>query len=345
MRPNYKKYIFLGSCLAAALAGWAQQTGQPAGFEIISRTSLAGEKGGRLGLSASRQEASFSLQSQQGNAVYRVQTNGSGAVIPALSNIEIAAHADRVLVYGDSLERHVAYDLFLSLYTGHGQPVKSLGHVAVLPWVVQLTQQGSVVVAGNTGKDTSRLTNFLRLYDKQGNRLWERPLPAHVPNDVFSSADGRYIAVVLYDPIKSAVSIRYYDGKGTLLYTHADAPSISGIEFLSSGKVVINSGNVWDLYDLTAGYKYLQSGELPGVAVGKYPVTAHPSKDIFFIVATDGAKKGGYTLQAYDGKGGLLARGAFAGEPYWQSYRLAEVGTDGIVRFITDKEIITLRMK
>lgn len=343
MNTNYKHLIF--GCCSLLWALCLQAQVKPAPFEILSRSAVNGNKAGRLGLSANRQEAGFSLEKQQGKPVYTLQANGAAASIPALGNIELAAKADRVLVYGDSIERHVAFDLYLSLYNTQGGLIRSFGKVAVQPYAVMLTQQGSVVVAGNSGKAPGKLTNFLALYDRQGNKTWEKPLPTQVPNHIYSAPDNRYIVVGLYEPATRKSSLQYYNGQGSLIRTHSNSPSISGIEFLSSGKVVLCSGNTWYLYDLAAGYKLLASGVLPGTAVGRFPVSAYPGKDIFFIVTTNESVKSGYSLQAYDDKGTMLAQGTFDGSPYWQSYRLAEVGEDGTVRLMTDQEIITLKMK
>ncbi len=90
--------------------------------------------------------------------------------------------------------------------------------------------------------------------------------------------------------------------------------------FSPSGKLVISDGRSWSLYDASKGFQLLHKGSLPGNAIGKFPVTAHPSRDIFFILIADAAAKG-VRLQAFDAqKGTLLAQGSFQGKSYLASF-------------------------
>lgn len=348
MIHTYNKHRLLCCCsMLTVLCSIAQvKDRQVPAFEIISRSSIAAGKAGRLGLSTGNNTADFMAERKQGQPMYSVRTAEGQVSIPALSDIDYAPGGNRILVYGDSTDRHTNIDLYASLYTGGGALIRSLGKLATAPYSITLTRKGAVIVAGNSGKDPGKLDVSLSFYDAQGNRLWQAALPAHTPGNIYSAPDNQYIALALYDSEKRSNSIRYYDASGRLLFTDNNGAGVSGIEFLPSGKAVVCSGNTWYLYDLKAGYKWVSAGTLPGVGLGRYPVSAHPSKDIFFIAASNEGAKAGYTLQAYDGATGtLLAQSSFEGKPSWQPYRLAEVAADGTVRFITDREIVTLRMK
>lgn len=345
MKKRYNKRYWL--CFGGLLAGLytvAQVKDKVPAFEIINKvTTAAGGKAGRLGLSAGNNNVTFRMEHQQGKPVYHVQTNGTPVKIPALTDILYVKKADRILVYGDSTYTHTLTDVYANLYAGNGTLIKSLGKLAVRPFTVTLSDKGSLAIAGNRGDDKTKLSMFLSLYDPAGNKLWQTDVPAAIPTGVFVSPDNRYTALVLYSQEKGSSSIRYYNGSGGLLFTEDRHRSVAAVEFLPSGKAVVCAGDNWYVYDVAAGNKLLHSGTLPGKAAGKYPVAAHPSKDIFFIVSTHAA---GYSVQGFDGlTGTMLAQSVFEGQLSWQPYRMAEAGDDGTVRVVTEKEILTLRMK
>jgi hypothetical protein len=168
-------------------------------------------------------------------------------------------------------------------------------------------------------------------------------LPAGRASRVFVSPDNKYIAVVHFNNKKYLSSTLVYDGSGRLLQTLPH--NADGVDFLSSGKLVISDGRNWSLYDPSKGFQLLHKGSLPGNAIGKFPVTAHPSRDIFFILTADATVKG-VRLQAFDAqKGTLLAQGSFQGKATWQAYRQVEVNRAGSIQLTTGDEVITLGMK
>ncbi|MBE7173167.1 MAG: hypothetical protein INR73_21515 [Williamsia sp.] len=317
------------------------------GFEIISRTPMA-EKANTLGVTAGNAPATFRMADKNGKVQYSIVSNGDGGIsVDALSYIEYAQKANRYVVYGDSSRVHVVSKAYVNFYTGDGKLLKALGLIATWPFTAALSESGFFAIAGNKNPAGTAPSMALSLYDANGNKQWEASLPNEIPTRVFIAEDGMYTAVALFDSDKRTGSVRYYNNKGALVFTDREHSSASGIEFLPSGKAVLAVGNGWFLYDLSGGYKLLASGKLPGNTVGKYPVSAHPSRNLFLILTTSGSPTNtGYRLQAFDSnKGTLLADGSFEGEPSWQPFRLAEVAADGNIRLITSREVIQLKMK
>jgi hypothetical protein len=341
---NSKCYWLCFSSLLTSLLVTAQVKDQPAqGFEIISRQSIAGNKTGRIVLAGGNITAGYTTETRDGKAMYNVQADGMQASVPALSSMELAANAGRIWVYGDSVNRHVVENIYANVYSGSGALVKSLGKIGQQPYTVAIAGNGALAFAGHSGKDSGKLPLILSMYDLNGNRLWQNSLPDALPTRIFLAPDSRHTAVVLYTSHVNRSRIQFYDASGKLLFTHHG--STTGLEFLSSNKVVICNGNVWAVYDLSAGFKQLLTGSLPGTTIGRYPVVAHPSKDIFFVLTVNGTGKG-ISLQGYDaGTGAMLAQSGFEGKGYWQPYRLVEVVRDGNLQLRTETEVITLRMQ
>ncbi len=261
-----------------------------------------------------------------------------------LSYTARAKKADRLVSFGDSTYKHVVDKAYVKFHTGTGAPIKSLGLVARHPFAATLTENGTFTIAGNKGAAGSAPAMFVASYDKNGNKKWEQNIPTQVPTKVYSSEDDKYTALVLFNPDNVRGSIQYYDARGKLLFTDNLHSGISGIEFLSGDKVVVATGRLWYLYSMS-GYKLLASGALKGNTVGQYPITAHPSRDVFTVVSVAGPKTG-LRLQAFNGTtGALLAESVFPGEPYWQPYRLAEIAADGTIQLTTPLEVLTLRLK
>lgn len=334
--------------ILARFPAQAQISGSSAAaFDIISRTPVA-EKENTLGVASNNAITSFRLARRNGKSQYSIASGGGGNIsVDALSYIEYAPKANLYVVYGDSSQRHVVTKAYVNFYTGNGKLLKALGLVATWPFAAALSETGLFTMAGNKNQAGSNMSIALSQYDANGNKRWETSLPSAIPTKVFNAANGKYTAVVLFDSEKRSGSIQYYDAKGALVFTDTEHTSVSGIEFLPSGKVVVSIGSIWFLHDLAADYKLLASGKLPGNTVGKYPISAHPSRNVFFIVTASGSASGtGYRLQAFNGdNGALLAEGSFDGEPSWQSYRLAEVAADGTIRLLTSREVIKLKMK
>ncbi len=334
---------YCGLLLVGLLSAAGVVAQQVPGFQVLSRQPLAADKGGRMALSAGTQVVTIKDEKREGKQFYRVEGNGVQAMVPALTYVEAPAGSGRVWVYGDSAWRHVVDNVYANVYSNTGGLIKSVGKLGRQPYAIGIANNGSLAFAGNSGKDTSKLDLILALYDFNGNRQWQVNLPEGRASRVFVSPDNKYIAVVHFNNKKYLSSTLVYDGSGRLLQTLAQ--NADGVDFLPSGKLVISDGRSWSLYDASKGFQLLHKGSLPGNAIGKFPVTSHPSRDIFFIVTADAAAKG-VRLQAFDAqKGTLLAQGSFQGKSTWQAYRQVTVNSAGSIQLTTGDEVITLGMK
>ncbi|AXY74904.1 hypothetical protein D3H65_13300 [Paraflavitalea soli] len=338
---NIIRYCVL--LLAGLLSAAGVVAQQVPGFQVLGRQPLAADKGGRIALSAGTDAVTISNEVRAGKQFYRVEGNGVQATVPALTYVETPAGSGRIWVYGDSAGRHIVDNVYASVYSNTGTLVRSVGKLGRQPYAVATANNGSLVFAGNSGKDTGRINLILALYDFNGNRTWQVNLPEGRASRVFISPDNKYIAVVHFNNKKYLSSTLVYDGSGRLVQTLPH--NADGVDFLSSGKLVISDGRSWFLYDGAKGFQLLHQGSLPGNAIGKFPVTSHPSRDIFFIMTADAAVKG-VRLQAFDAQQGtLLAQGSFKGKDTWQPYRQVAVNNAGSIQLTTGDEVITLGMK
>jgi hypothetical protein len=316
---------------------------QVAAFEVISRQPLTGNKSGRVALSGDANGASIVGENRQGKLFYRVEGNGVQGTVPALTHVEVAPNGSRIWVYGDSARRHVVDNVYASVYSSTGSLIKTVGKLGNQPYASAIANNGSLVFAGNPRRDGDRLIMELALYDGNGNGQWRVSLPEGRVSQVFVSADCKYIAAVHFNNQTYVSSTLVYDGGGRLLQTLPH--NADGVDFLSSGKLILSDGRGWFLYDLRNNFRLLHRGTLPDNALGKFPVTAHPSRDIFYVLSADAAAKG-VRLQAYDGQTGrLLAQGSFRGKDSWQPYRQVALAREGSIRLMTGEEVITLGMK
>jgi hypothetical protein len=327
----------------AGLLSTAQVKQQPVpGFEIISRQSLSADKGGRFGLPTGNNALTVTGETNEGSLLYHVEGKGIQARVPALSQVDVAGSGGRIWVYGDSLYRHSATNAYAYVYSSTGALIRSLGLLGTKPYVAAVADNGSMAFAGNTGK-AGQPSYTLSLYDENGNKRWSTGLPVAFPSELFLSDDHQYVAVSMFFPEEYTAKVLVYDGTGRLLYTHRG--NSSGIAFLPSRKMVICNGNSWAIYDMSNSFRQLHAGSLPGVTVGRFPVIAHPSADIFFILSL-GASAKQVSLQAYDARtGSLLAQGAFEGKGYRQPYRQLETMKDGSIQLRTESEVVTVKMK
>lgn len=334
-----------GALLMVLGAAAQEKAPQPPGFSVIGRQPVQGAIGNRLLVSGGNNAVAAQLENRDGRPWYQVQAPGINTVVPALSSIEVSGNHSRIWCFGDSMATHLVQHAYATVYTAAGIPVRSLGKIGSRPFAAAVTYNGSLVFAGRNPADSGGRSCMLALYGADGNRQWQKLLPA-TPVEVFPSADLRYIAVLLYDDKNGRNLVQYYTGTGQLLHTDNSGRSVAAIEFLPSGKAVIAAGDGWRLVDLTKGFKIVMDGRIKGNALGRYPITAHPSKDIFFLVSAAAQVKKAYALQAIDaGTGKLLARSVFEGDPYWVSHRLATIGRDEVIRLQTDREIISLQMQ
>lgn len=316
-------------------------------FEVINRRPLNDEQTGVIGM-ANNNPVMYKFQNQKGKPQYSIATQNGTVSLDALSNVEYASKADRIVVFGDSLDKHIAANAYANIYSGRGALVRSLGLVAKWPFIATLSESGSFVIAGNKNNPGEIPAMYLVSFDRNGNKNWETNIPTQTPANIFTSYDGKYIALVLYDSKRLSGSIQYYDASGALLFTDANNTSVSNIEFLPSEKVVISRGNMWNLYDLNKQYSLIASGVLRGNVVGKYPVSVYPGKSAFIIVSSDESCKTNncYSVQQFSSMDGtLLAQSELQGKMQWQPYRQTEVVADGTIRLIMSQEIVTLKMK
>jgi hypothetical protein len=334
---------YCGLVLGWLLSAASVVAQQAPGFQILGRQALTADKGGKIALSAGTQGVTIMGETREGQQYYRVEGNGVQATVPALTYVEAPAGSGKVWVYGDSAWRHTVDNVYASVFSNTGMLIRSVGKLGRQPFSIATAGNGSLVFAGNSGRDNSKLLMILALYDGNGNRKWQVDLPEGRASRVFVSADNKYIAVVHFNHDKFISSTLVYDGGGRLLRTLPH--NADGVDFLSSGKLVISDGATWALYDASKGFQFLHKGSLPGNAIGKFPVTAHPSRDLFFILTANSAGKG-VRLQAFDGQTGkVLAEGCFPARGVWQAYRQVEADKAGNIRLTTETEVITLGMK
>lgn len=331
-------------CCGLVLAGllpMAQVKPVP-GFEIISRQPMATGEAGRLAINASSNVVRVKPDTSAGKRVYRIEGKGIKAMVPALSQADVATAGGRIWVYGDSAFRHSAPFAYASVYNASGSLIRSLGLLGKKPYVAAVADNGSMAFAGNTAKDGPPVYT-LSLYDLNGNKRWSATLPGAWPTEVFIAPDHQYIAVSIFFPEEYTSKLLVYDATGRLLHTLRS--SVSGVAFLSSKKMVVTTSQAWIIYDMSAGFRQVQAEALPGVTVGRFPVIAHPSADIFFTLSLSASKQQ-VSLQAYDARtGALLSQGEFASKGYLQPYRQLEIGKDGNIQLSTESEVVTLRMK
>jgi hypothetical protein len=316
------------------------------GFEVVSRQPLNTSSKQLLGVSSDKKMTTFQLKGKPEKPQYEIQSNGTTRTVAALSHILFAAKAARIVTYGDSLHRHVVRDAFVNIYSGDGKLIKSLGKVVSHPFVGTLSDNGSFFIAGNRSKTEGQAAMALTCFDQNGNKKWEQQLPNQAPSLLYSDPQGKYIALVLYNPETISSSIHYYSASGALLFTENKHSSVSGIEFLAHDKVVVTTGSSWYLYGLAGGYKLLHSGALKGNTIGQFPITAQPEGDLFTILTITNADKEGYRLEAFNAQtGALVAESTFEAEPYWQPYRLATFSDAQTLQLTTSQEQITLRIR
>ncbi len=313
-----------------------------AGFEIISRQSITSGEAGRMAINAGSNVVRVKPDTSAGKRIYRVEGKGMKAMVPALSNVDAATTGGRIWVYGDSAFRHSAPFAYASVYNANGTLIKSLGLLGKKPYVAAVANNGSMAFAGNTAKEGHPVFT-LSLYDLNGNKRWSANLPEAWPTEIFIAPDHQYIAVSILFPQEYTSKLLVYDAAGRLLHTLRS--NASGVAFLASKKMVVSTSKTWTVYDMNAGFKEVRSGALPGVTVGRFPVIAHPSADIFLTLSLAPSKQQ-VSLQAYDARtGGLLSQGEFTSKGYLQPYRQLEIGKDGNIQLSTESEVVTLRLK
>ena len=343
IRANGKLAAWCCGFILATLWSMAQVKQSPVpGFEILSRQSLSTDKPGRAALSAGSNAVTVKGESTEGKLLYRVEGQGMQAAVPALTNVEVAKGGGRIWVYGDSVYRHAAMNGYANVYSSNGSLIKSLGLLGRQPYTAVVADNGSMAFVGNVSKE-AQPSYALSLYDANGNKRWSTDLPDALPSAVFLSDDNQFVAVSMFFPKEYTTKLLVHDASGRLLHTHRG--STSGIAFLPSEKMVICNRNSWALYDMASGFRQLHAGALPGVPVGKFPVIAHPSADIFFILTLTASGKQ-VSLQAYDTRtGAMLAQGNFEGTGYRQPYRQVEALKDGSIQLRTESELVSVRMK
>lgn len=336
------KHVFVGCALMLTGVLAIAQVKPAAGFEIISRQPVAGGETGRMAINAGSNVVRVKPDTSAGKQVYRVAGQGFQATVPALSNADVATAGGRIWVYGDSAFRHSAPFAYASVYNAGGNLIKSLGLLGKKPYVAAVAANGSLAFAGNTAKE-GKPVYALSLYDLNGNKRWSASLPGAWPTEVYIAPDHQYIAVSVFFPEAYTSKLLVYDATGKLLHTLRS--SVTGAAFLTSKKMVVTTSQAWIIYDMNAGFRQVQAGALPGVTVGRNPVIAHPSADIFFTLSL-GAAQQQVNLQAYDARTGtLLSQGEFASKGHLQPYRQLEIGREGNIQLSTENEVVTLRLK
>jgi hypothetical protein len=254
-----------------------------------------------------------------------------------------AKKVNRIITSDDGIDRHVVTNMSLNIYTGDGRLIKSLGRVVNIPFVNTVTESGCTIIAGNKNAPGENQAIYLTKYDKDGNKQWETRLPDLHPHRIITSTDDKYIAVMMYDPQKLIAKILYFDGSGKLLFTDNEKQGASGIEFLRDDKVIICTATNWYLYSISQGFKLLLSGLLPAEPVGYFPISAHPSKNIFTILTE---YKNGFRLLAFNSiTGEVIGENVIKAEPLSTTSRLTEISSDGTVQLLTKGEVITLKIK
>jgi hypothetical protein len=254
-----------------------------------------------------------------------------------------AKKVNRIITSDDGIDRHVVTDMSLNIYTGDGRLIKSLGRIVNIPFVNTVTESGCTIIAGNKNRPGENQAIYLTKYDKDGNKQWETRLPDLHPHRIITSTDDKYIGVMMYDPQTRIAKILYFDGSGKLLFTDNEKQGASGIEFLRDDKVVICTATNWYLYSTAQGFKLLLSGLLPGEPVGYFPISAHPSKNIFTILTE---YKNGFRLQAFNSlTGELIGENLIKAEPLSTTSRITEISSDGTVQLLTKGEVISLKIK
>lgn len=272
------------------------------------------------------------------SAGYAAQTG-----IEALSYTLYAPKADRIVTFGDEIEKHVAVNAHLKIYTGAGVLIKSAGEVAQWPFAGALDNNGFFYLVGNRPV-RQKPSIYLMKFDANGNKQWEQSLPDWIPGKLFVSND--HAAVVLMNGSKTSVLL--YNSTGAMIMEESSFGAVSAVEMLPDNKVVICTGSAWHLYNLKGTAKEkVASGVLKGNTVGDYPVTSHPSGYFFTILSVGNPEStSSYCLQAFDSnKGSLIAQSIFEGKPSWQPFRLTQVSESGDVELKLDSEMIRLKIQ
>ncbi|WP_153799393.1 hypothetical protein [Foetidibacter luteolus] len=307
---------------------------QAGAFRVISRQAVTG--GAKNG-----QETYFEMGKTAGKPVYKLK-NG-GIITEALGNIAYAQKADRIVAYGDKAGSHVNNNAYANFYNSNGVLIKSVGKVAGAPFAATLSEDGTLIIAGNKAMPGDPPAMYLFKYDKNGNRVWEHKINNDNPAGLFSAPDNRYIALLSFKAGGIFSHIQYYSSNGALLFVDSSHISVSAIEFIPGNKIVVCTGTEWYLYDAGKSYSLVSSGGLQGKTIGRLPVTAFASGDIFTVVTEAGK---GVRIQAFNTKtGSVLAESVFKGQPaYWVPYRAAEIEPNGTIRLQTPAETIILKL-
>jgi hypothetical protein len=310
-------------------------------FEILNRQPVQTGQAARSAI-VGYNALSIKAEGSDDKAVYRITGNGMQATVPALSQVDVAKTGGRIWVYGDSVFRHAAMNAYAQVHSSSGSLIKSLGLLGSKPYAATVAENGFLAFAGNVGKGNDP-SYLLTLFDANGNKRWSAPLPLALPSEVYVADNGQYVAVSLFFSGEFSTKLLIYDGAGRLLHTLRG--STAGVTFLSSKKMIVCKGTSWTVYDMTAGFKPLHTGILPGKTVGRFPVSAHPSADIFSILSLDTSGQQ-VSLQAYDARtGAMLAQGAFAGKGYQLPHRQLVTAKDGSIQLSTENEVVTVKLK
>lgn len=342
-----KKFAKLPLLIIGILMAVTIKTNGQKQFEVVSRRSADVLSQGSAGLGTANGQgmSGYRLKkSADREPEYAVKAKGAEVAIDALSYVQYAAKADRIVTYGDSLDKHVVSRMFFKMYNGSGTLIKSSDEIVSFPFTAALAEDGSFYVAGNQGGGKEKIV-FIK-FDKNGNKQWEVATPSYAPVQIYPSGTQDRLALVAYDEKQRKSVVLYYTAEGTLLNTDHSFTNVSGVEFLPNGLAVITTGREWYLTDYATN-KYKNFGSLSANTIGSYPIASHPSTNYFTIVTIAHAGSGsGFSLQAHSNETGeLIAKGNFEGIPYWQPYPLAKVLDDGSIELIADKEILQLRIK
>jgi hypothetical protein len=129
-------------------------------FKITGRQAVAMGMKKMLSTADSVAEVTYIMEASETGYKYTVTGPTATFSIDAFSNIEYAKKGNRLVTFGDRVEKHVATEMYASLYTAGGTLLKSLGLVASWPFAATLSENGLFLVAGNKNKMDSAASHY-----------------------------------------------------------------------------------------------------------------------------------------------------------------------------------------
>lgn len=269
-----------------------------------------------------------------------IPQTGAPAMVDPLTYVVISQSGNRIIAYGDDIDRHTVSRVYIKIFSAGGDLIKLLDEDLWSPFALALSSEGEVWIAAKKGYQGRRFV--IVRYDASGNPLAENSLPAEIPMRLVLATDNQHAALVLYNEEQHTRSVQVLDNTGAPLFQKTFDETYHGVEFISDQKFVVYSGSRWMLFDINNADAPISKGMLKGNALGNHPVSGFPGGDKFILVTH---VENGYRVQTINSRSGqTIAENVYAGTPYWQPYRFSRAINSDTIEMLVDTEIVELKI-